>query len=194
MMDQTSDNVLAQQIKKGNQLAFAALYDRYNRSLYALAYRYLKSRDLSEDVVQQIFVNLWINRDQINEELNIKSFIFTSLKNSTLNTLRNNQRAIEKNYELLINQENYDSTEMEEEASHEMVDLINKVVDTLSPQRKLIFKLKIEEGLSNSEIAQKLNLSVNTVKFQYSQILKILREKVGKGMITVVTLISCLFN
>lgn len=194
MMDQTSDNVLAQQIKKGNQLAFAALYDRYNRSLYALAYRYLKSRDLSEDVVQQIFVNLWINRDQINEEQNIKSYIFTSLKNSTLNTLRNNQRAIEKNYELLINQENYDSTDMEEEASHEMVDLINKVVETLSPQRKLIFKLKIEEGLSNSEIAQKLNLSVNTVKFQYSQTLKILRDKVGKGMITVVTLISCLFN
>lgn len=193
-MDQTSDNVLAQQIKKGNQLAFAALYDRYNRSLYALAYRYLKSRDLSEDVVQQIFVNLWINRDQINEEQNIKSYIFTSLKNSTLNTLRNNQRAIEKNYELLINQENYDSTDMEEEASHEMVDLINKVVETLSPQRKLIFKLKIEEGLSNSEIAQKLNLSVNTVKFQYSQTLKILRDKVGKGMITVVTLISCLFN
>jgi RNA polymerase sigma-70 factor (family 1) len=192
---QQTDSVLAIQIKRGNQLAFAEIYDRYHKKLYSLAYRYLKSRAMAEDAVQQIFVNLWINRSKINEQLNIKSLLFTSLKNHTLNTLRDNLRAIEKNYEILLNSpQQHDSPEIEHDESFKMTELIEKAVNTLSPQKKQIFYLKIVEGLSNQEIAERLNISVNTVKFQYSQILKAIREFVGKTMVSSLVLLSYLFK
>lgn len=197
-MGQTSiidkdDRVLAEKIKLGNQLAFATIYDKYHKQLYALAYRYLKSREMAEDAVQQVFVNFWINRSKINEQWSVKNLLFTSLKNHTLNALRNHQRAIEKNYEILLTSQSFENEE-ESDASPDMTSLIEKAVDTLSPQRKQIYYLKIVEGLSNQEIAQKLNLSINTVKFQYSQILKEIRLFISKHMISSLVLIAYLFR
>lgn len=188
------DNVLAGQIKRGNQLAFATIYDRYHKQLYALAYRYLKSHEMAEDAVQHIFVNFWIKRETINETLNIKSLLFTSLKNHTLNTIRDHLKAIEKNYEILLETPVEESTNDELEESLEMTSLIEQAVNTLSPQRKLIFNLKIQEGLSNQEVAQRLNISINTVKFQYSHILKEIREFVSSSNIASAILISFLFR
>ncbi|MDP4208334.1 MAG: RNA polymerase sigma-70 factor [Bacteroidota bacterium] len=188
------DNVLAGLIKRGNQLAFATIYDRYHKQLYALAYRYLKSHEMAEDAVQQIFVNFWIKRESINETLNIKSFLFTSLKNHTLNTIRDHLKAIEKNYEILLETPVEESTDDELNDSLEMTSLIEQAVNTLSPQRKLIFNLKIQEGLSNQEVAQRLNISINTVKFQYSHILKEIRDFVSSSNIASAILISFLFR
>lgn len=191
---QDSDNVLAISIKQGNQLAFATVFDRYNKQLYALAYRYLKSRDMAEDAVQQIFINLWTNRSRINPDLSIKSFLFTSLKNHTLNVLRDYNKSIEKNYEALMEAAFTADNERYEEERLEMTTLIEKAVEKLSPQRRQIYYLKIMDGCSNQEIANKLNISVNTVKVQYYHILKELKEFVGKSMTSSILLVSCIFN
>jgi len=184
---------LAFKIKQGNQLAFAIIYDRYHKNLYALAYRYLKSRSMAEDAVQQVFVNFWIHRDKIDKDGNIKSLLFTSLKNHTLNTLRNYQSSIEKNYEMLLTSETYETSDDELEST-EMTALIEKAFETLSPQRKQIYYLKIIEGLSNLEIATKLNISINTVKFQYSQILIEFRAFVNKNMIPSLIVFTTIFR
>jgi RNA polymerase sigma-70 factor (family 1) len=188
---------LALEIKQGNHLAFATIYDKYHKQLYALAYRYLKSREMTEDAVQQIFVNFWVNRLKINENLNIKSLLFTSLKNHTLNVIRDNHKAIEKNYEILVESitdvEGGEGADLLED-SIEMTDQIEKAVATLSPQRRQIFYLKIMEGCSNQQIAEKLGISVNTVKVQYYHVLKEIREYVSKNMLSSLALISCLFR
>ncbi|NJK97850.1 MAG: sigma-70 family RNA polymerase sigma factor [Bacteroidales bacterium] len=75
-----NDRELAGKIKLGNQLAFAILYDRYHKKVYTLAMRYLKSKEMAEDVVQDIFIKLWTNRLKIDESLNFKSYLFTSAK------------------------------------------------------------------------------------------------------------------
>jgi RNA polymerase sigma-70 factor (ECF subfamily) len=186
--------LLAAQIKNGNQLAFATIYDRYNKNMYLLAYRYLKGQEMAEDVVQQVFVNFWVNRTKINEYLNIRSFLFTSLKNHTLNTIRDENRAIAKNYQYLMESFNDGLAESEIEETLEMTSLIEKACETLSPQRKQIFYLKIMEGCSNQQIADKLNISVNTVKSQYYHILKEIREFVSKNMLTSMVLIYHLFH
>jgi RNA polymerase sigma-70 factor (ECF subfamily) len=190
----TDEMILAAQIKNGNQLAFATIYDRYGKHMYLLAYRYLKSRDMAEDVVQQVFINFWINRIRINELLNIRSFLFTALKNQTLNTIRDQNRAIAKNYEYLMESYNGSLDESEIEESLEMTSLIEKAVENLSPQRRQIYYLKIMEGYSNQQIADKLNISVNTVKSQYYHILKEIREFVSKNMLTSMVLLYQLFR
>lgn len=188
------DVELAGLIKNGNQLAFATIFDRYNKQLYFMAYRYLKSHEMAEDAVQQIFVNFWINRNKINENLNVRSFLFTSLKNHTLNVIRNHHKAIEKNYEVLMDSID-DCNEADEfEESFEMTALIEKAVENLSPKRRQIFYLKITEGYSNQEVADKLNISVNTVKVQYYHILKEIKAYVGTNMVSSLVLISYLFR
>jgi RNA polymerase sigma-70 factor (family 1) len=186
--------LLAAQIKSGNQLAFATIYDRYNKHMYLLAYRYLKNREMAEDVVQQAFVNFWINRSNINEHLNIRNFLFTSLKNRTLNMIRDENRAIVKNYEYLMESFCDSSDENEIEKSLEMTSLIEKAIENLSPQRRQIFYLKIMEGCSNQQIAEKLDISINTVKSQYYHILKEIREFVSKNMLTSIVLVYYLFR
>ncbi len=188
------DKDLAGQIKLGNQIAFAVIYDRYHKQLYALAYRYLKSQEMAEDAVQEVFVNLWTNRIKIDETLNLKGFLFKTGKNYILNTIRNNQRAIEKNYEILMDTVLHDIDQEQLDESVAMTTLIEKAVETLSPQRKLIFFLKTNEELSNKEIGERLNISVNTVKVQYFQILKEIREYVSKNMLSSALLISILFR
>ncbi len=193
-MVHTDDKILAGQIKNGNQLAFATIYDRYNRQMYVLAYRYLKSRAMAEDAVQQVFVNFWINRIKINEQLSIRNFLFTALKNHTLNMIRDEQRAMAKNYEVLMESDYNILNEYEQSESIEMTSVIKEAIKNLSPQRRQIFYLKITEGYSNQEIADKLNISVNTVKVQYYYILKEIREYASKSMLSSMMLVSILFS
>ena len=186
--------VLAGQIKNGNQLAFATIYDRYHKNMFLLARRYLKSQEMAEDAVQQMFVNLWVNRTNINENLNIRSFLFTALKNHTLNTIRDERSAIAKNYEFLMESFQDCYNESETEGSLEITSLIEKAVKTLSPQRRQIFYLKIMEGCSNQEIADKLTISINTVKSQYYHILKEIRAYASQHVVASMVIIFHLFR
>ena len=192
--ENSDDKELAALIKKDNQLAFAAIFDRYNKQLYLLAFRYLKRKEISEDAVQQVFVNFWNNRAKINENLNVKNLLFTSLKNHSLNILRDNKRQVEQNYEILLDSANIIDDKTETEHTQKMTDLIEKAVAGLSPQKKQIFYLKIIEGNSNKEIAKHLGISVNTVKVQYYHTLKEIKNYVGKYMVSSSVLISILFN
>jgi RNA polymerase sigma-70 factor (family 1) len=194
MTDQTVDILLAVQIKEGNHIAFATIYDRYHKQLYYLAYRYLKSREMAEDAVQHVFVDLWVNRKKIDETRNVRNFLFVSLKNHTLNIIRDQKRALEKNYEILKERESLSEPGEEIEETIEKSSLIEKAANNLSPQRKRIFYLKTAESLSNQQIANKLNISVNTVKFQYSQILKEIREKLGQRILTLLIFVQFLFH
>ncbi len=187
------DSFLAEQVRKGNQLAFATLFNQYHKSLYQLAYRYLKSQEMAEDAVQHVFVKFWENRNNINENLSVKNLLFTSLKNHTLNVLRDNARAVEKNYEILQETSRVELSADDSQTS-EMTDIIERAVKRLSPQRRQIFYLKIEEGLSNQDIAEKLNISVNTVKFQYSQILKEIKEYAASTGTTLLPLFLLIFK
>lgn len=188
------DNVFATQIKNGNQLAFAAIYDKYHKQMCSIAFRYLKSREMAEDAVQHVFVKFWLDRHNINDKLNIRSFMFTSLKNHTLNVIRDHKRAIAKNYEILMESNINQWNESNEDELLEMNTLIEKAIESLSPQRKQIFTLKITEGLSNPDIANKLSISINTVKVQYYHILKEIKEFAKSNATSLSLLISYMFN
>jgi RNA polymerase sigma-70 factor (family 1) len=178
MASAKEDSQLAGLIKAGNQMAFACIFDRYNKKMYLFAFRYLKNREMAEDAVQQVFVNFWINREKIREQLNIRSFLFTSIKNLILNKIRDHKREISRNYEYLMNSESELSSYENLEEYLEMTTLIERAKENLSPQRKEIFRLKIAESCTNQDIANRLNISINTVKVQYYSILKEIREYV----------------
>lgn len=171
------DFALTIQLKQGNQLAFTILYNTYSEQAYRLAFKYLCNKELAEDAVQNLFMKVWTKRASLDENRPLNHFLFTILKNDLLNILRdskNNIFVLDDCLELLerIDGDNQENDDIDKE----QLDLIRHAIDQLSPQRRKIFSLKVSGKYTNQEIADKLHLSVNTIKFQYSQSLKQIKE------------------
>lgn len=184
VMQKMDDIALTIQLKQGNQLAFTILYNTYSEQAYRFAFKYLCNKELAEDAVQNLFMKIWSKRASLDETRPLNHFLFTVLKNDLLNILRdskNNIFVLDDCLELL---ERIDDEHIDDDIDREQLDLIRHAIDQLSPQRRKIFSLKITGKYSNQEIAEKLHLSVNTIKFQYSQSLKQIKEIVRQCAIS----------
>ena len=190
----TDDEKLFSFIEKGDKGAFTQAYDRYHKLLYVLAYRYLMNADMAEDVVQHVFARLWEFRSELHVGISLKNYLFTMTKNHVLNLIRNENSAISKNYEIAQSTPVYEDNLIENLEKKELMASFYKAVDMLPPQKRSICLMKVKEELTNQEIAERMNLSVNTVKTHYAEALKMLRIHLSKMLIivTFVTLMTYL--
>ena len=186
---QTDDELLIL-LQKGNERAFTAIYDRYHKLLYVLAYKYLKDNDTAKDAVQQIFLKLWESRSLFSIHINLRNYLYTMLKNHLLNEIRNNYTALEKNYELAQETIEYENEILSKLEEKEMTEQLYRAIDSLPEQKKAVCLYKLKDSLSNQEIAEKMQISIPTVKTHYSQAIKLLREHFDKLLIL---LLSSLF-
>ena len=174
------DQKLYDDLRRGKEYAFAAVFERYNRLLYTIAYRFLKSEEEAEDATQYLFMKLWEQRTNFSfESGGIRSLLFTILKNYILNELRHRSLVFEKLYEMAqqVNDEDEDDflTQFE---NGELGKFLRVAIDKLPPQKQKICLLKIEYGLSNQEIADRMGITVPTVKSHYTQAIKALRNEI----------------
>lgn len=173
-------------LKEGNRLAFTMVYMEYHKQLYSFACHYLGDRYQAEDAIQWLFLRLWENRQLLNEQMSLKSYLFTSLKNHILNLLRDGKReALRQEQFLREKEEAEDSSVLQQLDEEEVRQRLTAAISTLSPQKRRICELKLEGSLSNAEIAELLQISVNTVKFQYNQIIKELRSRISPTLLLV---------
>ena len=186
---QTDDELLIL-LQKGNERAFTAIYERYHKLLYVLAYKYLKDNDTAKDAVQQIFLKLWESRSLFSIHINLRNYLYTMLKNHLLNEIRNNYTALEKNYELAQETIEYENEILSKLEEKEMTEQLYRAIDSLPEQKKAVCLYKLKDSLSNQEIAEKMQISIPTVKTLYSQAIKLLREHFDKLLIL---LLSSLF-
>ena len=170
------DQKLYDDLRRGKEYAFAAVFERYNRLLYTIAYRFLKSEEEAEDAIQYLFMKLWEQRTNFSFESGIRSLLFTILKNYILNELRHRSLVFEKLYEMAqqVNDEDDFLTQFE---NGELGKFLRVAIDKLPPQKQKICLLKIEYGLSNQEIADRMGITVPTVKSHYTQAIKALRNE-----------------
>ena len=186
---QTDDELLIL-LQKGNERAFTAIYERYHKLLYVLGYKYLKDNDTAKDAVQQIFLKLWESRSLFSIHINLRNYLYTMLKNHLLNEIRNNYTALEKNYELAQETIEYENEILSKLEEKEMTEQLYRAIDSLPEQKKAVCLYKLKDSLSNQEIAEKMQISIPTVKTHYSQAIKLLREHFDKLLIL---LLSSLF-
>ena len=170
------DHTLFILLRKRDQEAFSMIYHKYHRYLYALAMKYLKNTHLAEDAVQHVFVKLWESTRDIHIEVNLKNYLYTMTKNYILNYIRDNKTSVTISYE----QAQFDMPEeedilkaMEERQTQE---LLYRGIDLLPPQKKEVCRRKLETDDSNQQIAEKMGISVHTVKSHYQESLKLLRS------------------
>lgn len=182
------DYELLIQLRDGNEKAFSVVFETYHRYLYVLACRYLMSDSYAEDAVQYTFMRLWERRESFDYTTGIKNLLFTILKNYILNEIRYNNLVIQKNYELV-----QFSEQMETDFLHELEDAdfkshLYRLIDKLAPQKRKVCLLKIQQGLSNQEVADAMHISVPTVKSHYTQVVKLLRSQIDKIIIVVLAI------
>lgn len=170
------DSALFLLLKKRDREAFSTIYQKYHRYLYALALKYLKSTQRAEDAVQHVFVKLWESTDRIHIEINLRNYLYTMTKNYILNTLRDQKEEISLNYmnaQMEIPEQEDLIKQLEEKELHEM---LYRQIDRLPPQKKEVCMRKLKTSDSNQEIADKMGISVHTVKSHYQESLKLLRS------------------
>jgi RNA polymerase sigma-70 factor (family 1) len=176
-----NEKFLAQQLLIGNEKAFKKLFDAYRNDLYKFSLSMVYSEPYAEEIVQEVFLNLWLKRKTTNPELSMKSYLFTITRNKTISFLKkaaNNKKLREEIF--YRSQKSVNSTEryMREE---ELKTVKKEALDLLSPRRRLIFEMSRNDGKSYKEIARELGISQNTVKNQMSMALEILREFLRKN-------------
>ena len=182
------DYKLLMQLRDGNEKAFSAVFETYHRYLYVLACRYLMSENNAEDAVQHTFMRLWEGRASYDYQSGIKNLLFTILKNYVLNEIRHNNMALQKNYEIAQLNEEMETGFLPELEDADFKSHLYKLIEQLPPQKREVCLLKIQQGMSNQEVADTMNISVPTVKAHYTQVVKLLRLQFDKILIIVLTL------
>ncbi len=171
-----TDSELTLRLKQHDEAAFETLFRRYYRYLYSVAVQYVKDPDLAEDALQEVYLKLWINRSHVDESQSVKSYLATAMRHQMLNAIRNEKRAILRHISHHITRPDTDTSTEDTLTLNEYGSVFGDGLRQLSSQRRLIFVLRSEKGLTNEEVAAQLKLSINTVKVHYYQACRFLRD------------------
>lgn len=170
------------ELRNGSYKAFDALYDMYSQRLFAFVYKLTKSKNDAKEIVQDVFVKLWLNRENLLNNTSFQSYLFTIAKNNVINKVRTNINSpIFVDYIVYLNENKLSENNVKNLLDYDDFRFeLSKAKNTLSNTQRNVFELSKELGYSNSEIASRLQLSEQTVKNQLSIALKILRKEMER--------------
>lgn len=175
MTEKTSDQSLVQSLQKGNVQAFDSLFEVYSPKLYGFALKYFKNESDAEELVQEVFVKVWENRNSLKSEHSFKSYLFTI----ALNIIRKhfNKKATALRYLESLSHEPEFADQSAAENYEATLRLIYQIIDQMPERRREIFTRSKFEGKSAKEIAEELNISAGTVDNQVSEALRFIRTR-----------------
>jgi len=174
------DSVLVDLLKSDNMAAFDELYDRHWEMLYDIACKKLGDKEDAKDIVHDVFLLLWNNRDSLNIYKSLSGFLFITLKNKIIDKHRLSINRLKKHTEIASTTEVQQNTIYDQVYYNELNNFLNQQIDQLPEKMREIYRLSREENLSIEEIADRLSISSQTVKNQITMALKRLREKVSQ--------------
>ncbi len=167
-------------LRRREKAIFDYIFNYYYSSLCAFSMQYIDNREAVEDLVQDFFVYLWVEAPRLQIRSSLKSYLFAAVKNRCLD-YRKHHKIIQKyrNFALFF-AENEDNSTDQFYAESELRQVIQTSLGKLAPRCREIFELSRMHGLSNQEIADKLNISKRTVEIQISNSLKILKKDLAE--------------
>ena len=154
-------------VEKGNPKAFEEIFMAYHNQLASYVILLTESRELTEEIIQDVFVKIWNGREKLSEIESFTSYLFILTRNYTLNALRKKVAEREKKsiYDKVIQQEKNTSLHNQDEPNFH--DLIDQATVQLPPQQKKVFAMRMQ-GLKNQQIASEMQISPASVK-KYQQ-------------------------
>jgi RNA polymerase sigma-70 factor (family 1) len=180
---------LIKRLRNGEEAAYKDLFANYYKVLTVFANRYLKDIEASKELVQDLFVHLYERRENLDINSSLKSYLFRSTHNRCINFI--NAQKIRAKYAEHVNftTDVQDNNLEHHVYSSELEHALYLAIGELPPKCRSIFTMNRFDGLSNTEIAEKLKLSKRTVETQISKALKILRVKLEPFMVAGILLI-----
>lgn len=178
----------------GDQVAFTKIFDHYEPRLYPFILKITRSEITAEEIVQELFIKLWIDRHKALDMVNPRSYIFRMAANRTANYLRDLARSTKLVRDVAGRMLVEKNTTEEAIDAKEMQEIINKVVELLPEQQKKVYKLSRQEGLTAEEIAIRMNISHKTVKNHLTEALHFIKDKLQHSPGAVIALIIFLMK
>lgn len=176
IIQQQIDSQTIMDLKNGDTFALSKIYAVYAEQVYHLAYKLLKDTGWSEDLVQEVFLKIWKNKEQLEDSQAVWPFLYTLTKRESLNKLRSIRRSQVAFDRLLQYVEGFSASAEEQLINKELAMKIKECFAELPAQQERAIIMSKVQGMSYKEISNELNISPNTVKNHVVQALKTLRN------------------
>lgn len=176
------DSALVKSLSQGNNKAFESLFKRYAQKLFSFSLSYLKNENEAEEVVQEVFLKVWLNRATLKTNTSFHSYLFTIAFNSVKKTF--NQKAKNNQFKLEIIDILDSETEGDDFEKNYQV-IIRKLelfIDEMPDRRKEIFIRRKKQGESLVQISEEMSISVKTVENQITEAMKYLKKRFGEEL------------
>lgn len=181
------DFVFVEKLKNGDNNAYTLLMNDYYKNLCGYANLFTKDPSKSEDIVQNVFVKIWIYRKKIDPNIPIKKYLYKSVYNEFIDQYRKNKSVIsleEKYLKVIDTIIDDNSLDIEK-----LMMNVNREIDKLPEKCKRVFILNKKEGLTHNEIAEYLQISTKTVESHITRAFKILNQKLGNKIKSILIII-----
>jgi RNA polymerase sigma-70 factor (family 1) len=172
---------LLKDLANSDEQTFRVVFGHYKAPFHATAFKMTRSADIAEEIVQEVFVTLWIKRKLVADAEKPEGYLFSILHNSIYAHFR--KLAQERRLESKLEQQREDSYNNIETILIDKEDrtILENVINQLSPQQRLIYKLSKQEGISREEIGTQLKISPNTVRNHLAAAVEHLRTYLKKS-------------
>ncbi len=173
-------------LKAGDEQAFEVFYEHFADRLYTFVYNRIRSKEEAEEIIQEIFISLWTNRQKLNITSSIESYLFSAAKYKILNFMQavNVRQKYAAEYSKFLSR-HYDNSLEEAVNLRYLESLIEKRISELPKQCQTAFRLSRMQDESIQAIAQRMNISTRTVENYITKALKHLRANLGELMVII---------
>lgn len=183
-----SDHELIHLMREGDDQAFTVIFNRYDRLLFIYTYKKLKDKETAKDIVQEVFTMLWNSRNGLEIKTSLVSYLYSAVRNKAFNVFRDkliNDKYLESLGRFVQGQVGTTDYLVREKDIRE---LIEKEISALPEKMQLIFRMRKEQFMTNKDIAEKLEISEQTVETHMKRALKTLKIRLGFVLYMVVYL------
>ena len=193
----SNETELLVRMAEGDEKAFGLLFHHYRQRIYSYAFHLFGNGGLADELVQDVFLKVWLSRDKVRHVLRFDSWLFTIARNQVFDTLKllAKEDSARKQMASLLHS---DSVTVEDQLlTKENEKRLEDALSRLSPRQKLIFTMSRHQGMKHEEIATRLNISRNTVKTHLVHALKTLRDILhfpSDGLLPFFFVLHCFFS
>jgi len=168
------ERTLIDRLQHGDRKAFDQLFHRYRQASLNFCTVLLKDANEAENIVQEAFARIWESKDRLDPDRKFTAYLFTIVRNMAFDYFKRVKKDRELKKQLWSNLQDFHQPPQNSEKPKDL--LINEMISSLPPKRRKIISLIMEHGKSHKEIAEEMNISVNTVKNQMVQAKKYLQK------------------
>ncbi|MDN5210851.1 RNA polymerase sigma-70 factor [Fulvivirgaceae bacterium BMA12] len=168
----------AREVSATKQL-FQSYYDNYWDRLVSFSARFVKDKNLAEDIVQEVFQSFWLKLESLNDRESLVSYLYRSTRNRTINAIKRNSQQIFEHALSISDEHPLKETLSDRMTENELRTALHSAIRQLPHRRRVIFKMKVFQRYSNREIAIRLSITVPTVKSQFTKALAFVRSSLA---------------